>query len=659
MSKFPDRQTSVLTDETGGSYRNVMQPDTTSGGRLLSASEDSRGDPQIRMTRSARRRVRLILIVMLVVILATMITVIAILSTGTVQSPTFEEVDQSKPLPISSQHVRCKDDVIISAEDTHQNWRHYDKNSRHWQQIPNVRHTGFVLISPRQKLEAGYPGVLISMQLPGNNTRFHVMAVSTNFKIHSKSVILRSGSKKCDSVAIDDRRFFTGNETIFRIYIYYVSHFRLHDVKFTVTSLAPFPRFQRLTLDEPVMETKPKFAELHAGERAHCSLELYDGAPTCNWWNMVDGDGADFIPDDGTNCVTGGIRTQRSAIYYLGLELNGTKHETRSLLVSPIIIRETSVVLLTLWNMYKCSGTRLLIHRIPATNPLTQQAIGASTKIAEVTERPIHQKWKFESFEIPLPENHTAYQIVIEGIIEPDWNCSSDLCGWSSRRSGKQPLKPYIGLDSLALEPIYDKCHPSNGSDIMNCGFQTNDSAKTMCEWLSSVPEGTLHLVESGRISRDTIADWRIESSGGGDTHGATEQHLEGRGFILSFDASGKYDEEGYVRTPLMIALDNCSCKMSFLYLMRGVYTPRMQVNVIYGENTHDESRNKEPQWSLLGHQDDDWLLAVVTINLLKGYPFQIEIRVTQITEGIADVHFDDMEFVGCAMKKYKPPSSG
>lgn len=76
--------------------------------------------------------------------------------------------------------------------------------------------------------------------------------------------------------------------------------------------------------------------------------------------------------------------------------------------------------------------------------------------------------------------------------------------------------------------------------------------------------------------------------------------------------------------------------------------TPRLQVNLIYGIDTENENRPLDPQWSLFGHQSEDWEVASLVINLKKDRPFQIEIRVKDVTDSQGDVHFDDLRFTDC-----------
>ena len=47
---------------------------------------------------------------------------------------------------------------------------------------------------------------------------------------------------------------------------------------------------------------------------------------------------------------------------------------------------------------------------------------------------------------------------------------------------------------------------------------------------------------------------------------------ISGRGHILHFDALGRFNDENYFRTPALIANTNCSCVMTFDYLLRGVF---------------------------------------------------------------------------------------
>lgn len=180
-------------------------------------------------------------------------------------------------------------------------WRHVNDKMPEWKQLPYLRHGSYVIISPGLKLEKGYPGVIVSLQLPGNNTRVHVAAVTIDMKSRAKPRILHSGHRKCDSVAIDDTDFFSGEERVFRLYVFYKSHFKLHGIKATVTSLPRVYSYKALQIDDEVNATiGTDFAVVKPGVRDHCSLEVANRKDIdCDWRNIEGEDAGDFVLTDG------------------------------------------------------------------------------------------------------------------------------------------------------------------------------------------------------------------------------------------------------------------------------------------------------------------------------------------------------------------------
>lgn len=75
---------------------------------------------------------------------------------------------------------------------------------------------------------------------------------------------------------------------------------------------------------------------------------------------------------------------------------------------------------------------------------------------------------------------------------------------------------------------------------------------------------------------------------------------------------------------------------------------PRLQVNFIVGSDATNPRRPMLLQWTLHGHQSEDWQTARVMLNLNVNVVFEIEIRVTDIEESRGDVSIDDVAFHRC-----------
>ena len=65
------------------------------------------------------------------------------------------------------------------------------------------------------------------------------------------------------------------------------------------------------------------------------------------------------------------------------------------------------------------------------------------------------------------------------------------------------------------------------------------------------------------------------------------------------------------------------------------------------GEDESSDDRLVIPQWSLKGHQSNNWTTASVPLNI-RTSPFQIELRITEGIDGAADVEIDDIYFTDC-----------
>uniref|UniRef100_H2Z052 MAM domain-containing protein n=1 Tax=Ciona savignyi TaxID=51511 RepID=H2Z052_CIOSA len=103
-----------------------------------------------------------------------------------------------------------------------------------------------------------------------------------------------------------------------------------------------------------------------------------------------------------------------------------------------------------------------------------------------------------------------------------------------------------------------------------------------------------------------------------------------------------------------MIANSNCSCVMSLLYLLRGVWAPRLEVNLIYDDGSTNGMLVSH--WSRHGHVSNDWETATVLLNLRTWRPFLVEILVKDVTDSKGDVHIDDLLFYECDMKTLSRP---
>ncbi|XP_039249215.2 uncharacterized protein LOC120326924 [Styela clava] len=650
-----DHQTSVFMNANGETNDN--HADTASGGRLLSTSGEDKG-PRIRMTRPSKFRTKAILVIFLVIVVVIAIILVVALTASSSPTSTHPFHDDVTATVLTHHHIRCKHDLMIAQEgetgNTH--WRNYDSSTHVWKSIPNVKHTGFVIISPKYELQPGYPGIQVSMLLPHNSSELYIMAVTSSLR-HSKVVKMIPGSSRCNSVILEDNEFFDGNGTTFRVYIFYRRHVILRGAKFTVTSLPLAVKFRSFQL-EAEETINPKFVHVKPGDHDKCSVEIDNGKVQCNWLNIEDGDNANFEAVSSHSCISSGVQSTESATWFFSLTSKNTHHEYRALMVSPVIERssKTPSILLTLWYIFKCEDTHIKIHLVPLTKT-HRNLIGTSSVVAEITDPANHNDWKFTSFQILLPEDHEQYQIVLEGIVMSEGNCTEYVCTSDGYQYGRlrQPKVPMIGLDAITVELMHEQCEATSKPNVMDCKFQTEGDTGTLCEWESSLPE--MYRGIPGIFEANFWQDWKAVNSGEEDDHGATSQHFVGRGHIMSFDASGRSKSQSYVRTPLLKASKNCSCVMSFMYLMRGILTPRMQVNLIFGSDVNDNTRSLEPQWSLLGHQSEHWETAVVSINLRKDLPFQIELRVLDVFDGRGDVHFDDMYFTGCDMDKYDSTS--
>ena len=68
---------------------------------------------------------------------------------------------------------------------------------------------------------------------------------------------------------------------------------------------------------------------------------------------------------------------------------------------------------------------------------------------------------------------------------------------------------------------------------------------------------------------------------------------------------------------------------------------------MVLGANQAEKNRPIIPQWTVSGHQSDDWIETTLLLNV-RTEPFQVEIRLLDGIDSRADVEIDDIAFSSC-----------
>lgn len=200
--------------------------------------------------------------------------------------------DGSNPSTLDEHHIRCNNRLLIGNKS--KEWKSYFLTLDNWRDLPEIESSKFALVSPKYYFKHKSPGVQISLYLPHDSTYIHVLA-STSRSRHSKTVSMTTRPHTCQSIVIDDAEFFRSNDSHFRIHIYFEREIGLNGSMISVTSLPRAIRLRGMMNYKSVPSEKPSFVRIVPGMKDVCNVEIVDSSKVkCNWWNVEDGDNADF-----------------------------------------------------------------------------------------------------------------------------------------------------------------------------------------------------------------------------------------------------------------------------------------------------------------------------------------------------------------------------
>uniref|UniRef100_H2XXE3 MAM domain-containing protein n=1 Tax=Ciona intestinalis TaxID=7719 RepID=H2XXE3_CIOIN len=384
--------------------------------------------------------------------------------------------------------------------------------------------------------------------------------------------------------------------------------------------------------------SRPYFAYVGLGKKDVCTVEIHNSTSVdCRWWNVGEIDNGEFVRSEADSCMSQGAPSQNPhATWFLLMTPDDV--DKRAYVISPKMQGGVSHLILSLWYAIKCDGSFLRAYVIRSIRDI-RTVTSQSEYLLEIKGLKTTIHWKFESFQLAIPTNFETFHVVLEGFTPVNASCTGYLCYNNVDFVHPYPTKALVAIDKMSLELKHDQCNLTvkNQSHELDCRFQDSNNSFTYCTWTSFSPYGDIAYPE--------FNSWVGENSGDviDDRHGATLEHLEGRGYILRFDGLGNTNSEHYLRSPKVVANSNCSCVMSFLYLLRGVWAPRLEVNLIYDDGTEDGL--SVSHWSRHGHVSDNWETATALLNLQTGHSFQVEILVKDITDSKGDAHIDDLLF--------------
>ncbi|CAK8687841.1 unnamed protein product [Clavelina lepadiformis] len=638
------------------------QPTTVVSSRPLLSSTNStakRTTSQTLRRSIVASRWKLVGVLVIIFLLIAIITILTLLllpkrkSTAdeTSSNQLAQSIDSS-----SSLHLRCPSNGDIGSGDSPMQWRAYpsitatwNESSSIWEEIQQstsgeLPKYPFVVISPTFTMNNNSCSVQVSFDFQSESS-FHVFLV-TSSEVRELNVT----SESCHYAFVDDAVLLS-NVSSFQILIFSPSSIEIRGSNASVTS-QKCAEFENIATGE-ISSGVGTFARVKSGSRNLCSSEIYNKTLIeCDWLYVTSLGSGHFTRQEEHDCVARGVSYFEGDGLSWFLALTGTQPDTRGYLVSPVMESGTSHLMLSLWYIAQCNGTHLRVYLVPS-----YRDIGAVTSeltpVLVISDVKPSQKWIFFRTTIPVPAEYMNFQVVIEGVVTSQGSCERHKCHLDQNASPKDAEVPLLALDELALEMKYDQCQPSDvNRTTIDCEFQMNANTSTVCKWRSSLPEWA-KLLDSDYFNE--FYYWMPGNQGDDEEvfHGATTDHLKDRGFILNFDATGHTGISPHFRSPLLVAGSRCSCAMSFLYLLRGEWAPRLNVNLVLGADTDDQFRPLKPQFSVIGHQSDDWMVARLPLNLQPGIPFQVEIRLSDIEESRADVNIDDIFFHDCDFHLY------
>jgi len=468
-----------------------------------------------------------------------------------------------------------------------------------------------VFLSPFYTTPNETCGIIFSLNSIKNAT---IIIRSTNHKHYAIKKLLNQ-QEGCNHIYHSNLTFYKDTEIIQLIILSSLTINNLSIRSFSVD-------FQHCN-EFFTIENTPVF-DLHPQKinKNRCSLE-YLPHIDCDWMKLRSNDVTKMFQHVQQNDCTkrGLVSIPEGEKWFLSMSSTSstnTSQVTSSYIISPLIERSTNHVMLSYY--YQMSNNLSNINVYVSERYFDLKLLKKFSAPSSQINTPSND-WNREQIQIAVPAELDFFHIIIEGILKEEKH--STTC---------------LALDDVTITTVHDICLKDSG-DFLNCAFQIDESS-SFCRWKAS-----------GDPEYDNF-DWDIIHSGW-ESYKLLESHLKDRGFILKLEGVVGEDYV-YFRSPLVLANSNCSCYMSMMYLMRGMFAPRFTVVLVHGEDQNSRSRPYTTLWSEFGHQGDEWVNVKIVVPLRNdGVPFQVEIRASEIADARGNAYIDDIKFDQCDLNFY------
>lgn len=269
---------------------------------------------------------------------------------------------------------------------------------------PDFTNAATKWVSPVYKTKSGICGFQISMSTSTSANLSAMLYSDNNYTILSSMEVFQN---RCQSFLFEYDS--TGLESIKARLILFFSRFvNPNDTIISISSTPCTSSLSSVSLTSK-SQTSPNFKQLDMFENNICSMALMNRQfYFCDWWNMDDGDSANFEIMEDHDCVKFSANTENDK-RFLGIS-SKKNMESNAIMFSPIIPSNMNHVKLEFWHIFKCTNNKIKVYLTPTTQPL-YRAIANGILVETISEDPTHASWVHNIIPIDLPQDQEAYHV--------------------------------------------------------------------------------------------------------------------------------------------------------------------------------------------------------------------------------------------------------
>ena len=217
---------------------------------------------------------------------------------------------------------------------------------------------------------------------------------------------------QCQEATIEDSAELTPLESPFRLALLIGSKLNWRESLFGSISTHKCTKFQPFTANAKP-SVKPIFENLRPGEENICSFEYIKGEVDCNWMQVIDEEGDQFKRKATHDCIGAGALGEggRSDVWFLFHTTS--QPQTRSFLVSPIIVDVFNSITVILMYINQCSNTTLRYYVITSLYEIDEIKDGVRTPDQVVQLIPNAYSWIDLSVNLSVPKTNDSFQVTL------------------------------------------------------------------------------------------------------------------------------------------------------------------------------------------------------------------------------------------------------